>query len=563
MRKKLYGNKNMLLVAIIGLLAILIVLIVKNKTDLKKYSEKGNEYFYSSNFEESIKVYESINKTDKRSAIWPAKISELYLLQDDNENAEKYMKVAMEKEDKSGDAHSILLNNEFLNLKEKFVENRISEEDYTEIFKHAKEDLDMYPENNDIKRVAFAIYLFHGDSINAKKIIDSYATKSFTASELCDKAMMYFQLNDSKSAFSTLIEAYELDKNEMKIYDVVYEAYMSNGNLLNELINLANENNSELFYKLALIKIYVSNIDLNKGEDLLNEIGGMKIENNFIIPQLLMVELLNNKCEFDKEEKIIYDLLNNHSDNYKVNYLTACYWLNKNDIEKAIKYFKIAIKQNEKYLPLYTKLAPDILEMKGEPNKAIPYLHYAIYYEPYNPLTYVNSGYYNLYSMNNSVNALEHFKIAQVFNEDDLELKYQTALVYLSNHNYNEAIEMLNICIEKDSKNIKYHRTLGTTYVISKRQDEAIKEINEAYELDKSNILTLNNLGCYYITVEGDIEKSFKNIELAFKSLKEEHDEYTVKTITENYNKIIDLKKKYEKGKENEVIEIPDFVMFY
>lgn len=563
MSKKLYGNKNMLLVAIIGLLAILIVLILKNKTDLKKYSEKGNEYFYSSNFEESIKVYESINKTDKRSAIWPAKISELYLLQDDNENAEKYMKISMEKEDKNGEAHSILLNNEFLNLKEKFVENRINEDDYTKIYQHVKEALDMYPENNEIKRIAFAIYLFHGDGTNAKKILDSYATKNFTASELCDKAMMYFQMNDSKAAYSTLIKAYELDKNEMKIYDSTYEAYMSNKNILNELIDLANENDSELFYKLALTKIYVSNVDLNKGEELLNEIGSTKLENNFIIPQLLMVELLNNKNQLDKEWDIISDLLNNHSDDYKVNYLTSCYWLSKNDIEKAIKYFKIAIKQNKNYLPLYTKLAPDILEMKGEPNKAIPYLHYALYYSPYNSLTYVSNGYYNLYSMNNSVNALKHFKIAQIFNEDDLELKYQTALVYLSNHNYNEAIEMLNKCIKKDSKNIKYHRTLGTTYVIAKMQDEAIKEINIAYELDKTNILTLNNLGCYYITVEGNIEKSFENIEKSFKSLKEEHDEYTIKTITENYNKITDLKKKYEKGKENEVIEIPDFVMFY
>ncbi|WP_155844750.1 hypothetical protein [Clostridium senegalense] len=45
MSKKLYGNKNMLLVAIIGLLAILIVLILKNKTDLKNIVKKEMNIF--------------------------------------------------------------------------------------------------------------------------------------------------------------------------------------------------------------------------------------------------------------------------------------------------------------------------------------------------------------------------------------------------------------------------------------------------------------------------------------------------------------------------------------
>ncbi|MGL4730521.1 MAG: tetratricopeptide repeat protein [Clostridium sp.] len=563
MSKKLYGNKNIIIFVIVGLLAILAVLIVKNKTDLKKYNEKGKEFFYASNFEEAIKAYESIYNNEKQSAIWPAKISEIYLLQDDKESADSYMKEALEREDKTGEANAIILNNQFIKLKEKYVQNKATKEDYENIINSAEEKVKKYPDNDEIKKITFAIYLFVNDKTKANDIKNQYITNESTAYEFCEKAMMEFELRDIENGMKTLKAAYDLDRDELKIYDTVYKAYIIENNVLDEILELSNNNEDELSYKLWLAKIYASNVNLNKSEQLLNEISTNKEIKNFIIPSLIRMELLTNKDEIDQAEELLKTLLKDYSDDYRVNYIASYHWFKKNDIEKSMKYFRTTIKQNEKYLPLYTNLAPSILEMKGEQNKAISYLHHATYEEPYNSLIYINNGFYSLYSMNNSVVALKNFKIAQVFDRDNLELKYQTALIYLSNHSYNEAIDMLKKCIEKDDKSIKYHRTLGTTYVLAKENDKAIQEINKAYELDKSNILTLNNLGCYYITVESDLDKGFKYIESAFKGIKQSHDEYTIETITENYNKIVELKKKYETGKENEVIEIPDFIMFY
>ena len=39
---------------------------------------------------------------------------------------------------------------------------------------------------------------------------------------------MYMILNDTEKGLATLKAAYDLDKNEIKIYDVVYESYEEN-----------------------------------------------------------------------------------------------------------------------------------------------------------------------------------------------------------------------------------------------------------------------------------------------------------------------------------------------
>jgi len=140
---------------------------------------------------------------------------------------------------------------------------------------------------------------------------------------------------------------------------------------------------------------------------------------------------------------------------------------------------------------------------------------------------------------------------------------YEISLIYLENNNYNKAIQLLQKSIKINDKLAKYHRTLGTAYLLISDNTNAIKEIKAAYALDNKDVHTLNNAGCYYLTVESDLEKSLKNIEEAYKGLNNGDDEYTRKTIKENYDKLLNLKEKYNKGKDNEVIAIPDLTMFY
>ncbi|GAA0123080.1 MAG: hypothetical protein KID00_10545 [Clostridium argentinense] len=563
MKDKLCNNKKIIILIISLIVIISTIIVFNNINSLKKEKIEADNYFYTLKYDEAIDKYKEIGKKENKSPLWDAKISELYLLKKDVENANKYMEESNKKQDKTGDARTIILNNKFNMIKNKLVEGKIEKKDFEDVEKYGEELLNQYKDNKQINKTMFLIYMANGSYDKAKTIVENYPVLNESAYDLAEKARMYMILNDTEKGLATLKAAYDLDKNEIKIYDVVYESYEENKKLIDSIVKLSENNKEELCYKLWLAKIY-SIENPNKGKEIINDaINIVKDDKDFLIGNLLEISILDNNKEYDKSEEKINVLLKNHLKDYRVSSVTAWHYFSKKNFDMALKYAEKSLKENPYYIDNYANLMPDILRAIGEPSSSEPYFYYAIYKEPYNSSIYINKATYDWYANNDSISAVKNFKVAQILKPNMTEFKYQTALIYLSNHSYEEAINILKTCIKENDKSIKYHRTLGTAYLISKKTKEALNEIKISYSLDKNDILTLNNAGCYYITVDGDLERAFENLDAAYKGLKDSDDEYTKDTIKENYNKIVELKNKYVNGKDNEILQIPDFVMFY
>lgn len=558
---KFYNDKKIIIILIVILLIISGAFLFY-KENLKRKVSKAEREFFNCEYDNAIKLYEKLGSKNKKSAYWDAKISEAYLMKKDKSNCEKYMDIALEKQDKDGEGHSIILNNKIILMKENLGSNRFSKEQLISLEKEGQEYLNKYPNNKEIKKMMFLIYMLNNNLEKSENIVENYCTVNDDSFILCEKARMEFILGKSKEGIETLKNAYDKNPGDFKIYDTIFNSYEEDKSVLDNIITLQKENKDNLYYKLSLVRIYLGNNEVAKSEEILNSLDE-NTKNNSIVYKVFKIYLLEAKNDTENANREINDLLKKEPKDYIVNYIAGWYCFRNNELDKALQYGKDSIKENPTYIESYVNLIPEILKVKGNGNLAQPYYHYALYKEPYNTAIYINKGIYSWYNMNNSVEAIGNFRIAQMLKPKDMELSYQTSLIYLANHNYNEAIDILKKIVSIDKDNVIYHRTLGTAYFVAKNYNDSYDQFEIAYELDKKDILTLNNLGCYYIMVDGDIDKGFKYIVTAYKNLNDNYDEYTKNTITENYNKIEQLKNKYNEGKNNQVLEIPDFIMFY
>jgi hypothetical protein len=81
--------------------------------------------------------------------------------------------------------------------------------------------------------------------------------------------------------------------------------------------------------------------------------------------------------------------------------------------------------------------------------------------------------------------------------------------------------------------------------------------------LDQADILTLNNAGCYYITQDSNLSKGEYNLRKAVEGITSTTDSETSRMIKENYKKAKELLDKYNSGKSNQTIKVPNFEFFY
>ncbi|HCQ91151.1 MAG TPA: hypothetical protein DIU45_17380, partial [Clostridium sp.] len=123
-------------------------------------------------------------------SLWDAKISEVYLLKRDIENANKCMEEAVKKEDKTGDAQSIILNNKFNIIKDKLAEGKIEKKDFEIIEKDGEELLKKYSSNKQINKTMFLIYMSNNNYDKAKGIVDNYPILEGSAYDLAEKSRM-------------------------------------------------------------------------------------------------------------------------------------------------------------------------------------------------------------------------------------------------------------------------------------------------------------------------------------------------------------------------------------
>ncbi|WP_294174788.1 tetratricopeptide repeat protein [uncultured Clostridium sp.] len=494
---------------------------------------KAEQYYYDGKLDDAINEYMTM-QNDDIWPIWTVKAAEVYSVQGDVTQSDNLLREAMVKRDKAmlegGDKY-IEQDKELINqvVFTFYINNELDQaESLGEYY------LTKYSTYKPLLKTMFAIYLAKEDTKSAEEIVKSYPVNEEDAYDLAVLAKMEMMLGNYDDGLSNLKKSYNLDKNEIKSFDVIMEtSEFDKDKLLNKLKELSEEAPKEEAYKVWIDEINMldsSNMDLD--EAITNEI--------------------NDNINIEALDK----------DSYVYNYAEAWNYYNKGQYDKALEYCNVAIVANPEYENTFGILMPKILIANGNADKIEGYFRTAIYNEPFNYNLITSMGKVYESDVQNYDKAKASLNFALSLNKDEDALYYDLAFVDMDMENTDEAIKDLNEAISINKDYYKYYRTLGTVYFNDKNYEKAIENIRKAYSLNEKDVLSLNNAACYYIMVDKDIWRGYSNIESAYNDMPSDLDQVSKDLITKNYEKI---KKVYDKyvNDENTAVEINDLELSY
>lgn len=509
-----------------------IQLIMGDKT-VTISNNKAEQYYYDGKFDDAINEY-MLMQNDDIWPIWTVKAAEVYSVKGDIAQADNLLreaivkrdKVMLENEDKYIEQDKELINQVVFTF---YINNELDQaESLGEYY------LTTYSTYKPLLKTMFAVYLANGDTQSAKEIVDLYTVDDESAYDLAVLAKMQIMLGNYDDGLDNLKKSYNLDKNEIKSFDVIMETCaFDKSKLLNEINKLSEENPKEEAYKVWLEEINAldeSNMDLT--ESIIDEI--------------------NTNIDVDNLDK----------DSYVYSYVEAWNYYNKGQYDKALEACNAAIVANPEYENTFGILIPKILIATENSDKVEGYFRTAIYNEPFNYdlITSIGKIYEN--DLQNYDKAKETFNFVLSLSKDEDGLYYNLAFVDLAMENTDEAIKDLKKAISINKNNYKYYRTLGTVYFNNKDYDEAIESIRKAYSLNENDVLSLNNAACYYVMVDKDIWRGYSNIESAYNDMPSDLDQDLKDLITRNYEAI---KKVYDKyvNDESTAINLDNLELVY
>lgn len=537
--KKLIKNKYVEPIITIGLsilFAFVVLISIQSMMGTKTVTitnNKAEEYYYDGKYDEAINEYMTMQKEDAWP-IWTARVAEIYSIQGDITQANNLLKEAIVKRDK------LMLENgdEYLEQDKELINEVVftfyMNNDLEQAESLGEYYLESYNTYKPLLKIMFAVYLANDEKDLAKGIVNSYPVDKDSAYDLATLAKMQIMINDYDNGLENLRLSYEIDKNEIKSYDVIMEAcQFDKEKLLKKVTELSEENPKVEAYKAWI-----------------NEINSFD-EKNIDFSKNVIDEIKNNINTDELEEDSYVDLYIKAWENY-----------NKGQYDKAKEFANEAILANSDYENTYGMLMPNILIATENSDKIEGYIRKAIFNEPYNYNLIVNIAKLYEDKLSNLDKAKYYYDYALTLNKNNDELYYDLALLNLKMDKVDDAILDLNKAIAIDEDKSDYYRALGTIYYNEKEYDKAIENIRKAYSLNEKDVLALNNAACYYITVDKDVWRAYSNIESAYNDMPSSIDSESKKLITNNYNAI---KKVYDKyvNDENTIVDVQGLELAY
>lgn len=525
---------------------------IANKNE--KYNITKNmaeEYYYNADYTKAIAEYKLLDKKDTSSPWTNLSIANIYSVKGDFYNSRLYLAKAKQLLGKDSEALNYFVFTEFMN------------KDYTEALKDGENYLKLFPSNKNLIKTMFTVYMANNQLSRAKTLISTYKVDAKSAYDISEFARMLMIANDNDNGFSQLRKAWDINKDEIKIYDVLAQiSTYKNDWILQYVSNLSTKSPNEACYKMWIAKIY--SLKSDTADDALKILDSIKSENTGKIEiKLIQAAILENTKREAEGDLLIKQVIKDNSNNYSVLHAAGWYYLNKKDYKSAEMYCRQSILNNRNYPDNYGFLMPEILKSKGLSLEGEPYFRTAMLKEPYNYNIMLSTANFYLNTTKNTTKALEYFKLAEIIQPNDPEIKYNMAIINLSNNKNDDAILLLKECIKLSDSVPKYHRTLGTIYMVNGDLKGGLTQIKYAFNSDENDILTLNNAGCYYITGESNLQRGLFNLQKAAEGINSKTDKYTSDTIKANYAKAKKLNDDFQNGTDNETIKIPDFVLFY
>lgn len=553
---KSWKSKNSIIAYVIVLLLTIVGIAGFVQSEQSKMSIAQNtaeKYYYKGDFETAIAEYEKLYKKNTTSPWWKIKIAEIYSVKGEFNTSKSYLEAVKLTNPKQADVLNYIVFTELMN------------KDYSLALKDGEDALKLYPEDKQLIKTMFTVYMFNSQSDAAKALILSYPVDNTSAYDLAEYARMLITVNEWDMGFKNLKAAFDISKEEYKIYDVLAQiSSFDLDNVLEKISALAEKNPKDICYKMWLAKVYsTSATTADSANNILQEFDRNKNDVGTIEIKLIKAAVLQNLNKSDDADALIAEVIKDNPHNYSILHTAAWYYLNKGKTEQALKYCTQSILENKEYPDNYSYLMPKILEQEGKIKESEPYLRTALSKEPYNYNILLNIANLYLNSVKDNTKALEYYSFAEKIRPKDAEIKYSMALVYLKEKDKVNAVKKLQECIKINARIPKYHRTLGAIYLVQGKNSDGIKQTRLAYSLDERDILTLNNAGVYYITVTLDLNRALQNFQAAYEGIDSKSDKYIKDTITSNYKKVKALIDKYNKGKGKEKLTIPPVTLFY
>ena len=551
-------------ITLVILFAFIVTLICKTITGTTSEDQVSiatnvaEDKYYQADYEGAIKEYKKLQE-DKKWPIYIAKEAEVYSVSGDIERSNELLEEAtnIRNELIEGNTTEKYDDAELGNLIAfTYLMNGNNEKalEYGEYFKTAN------PDDKKLQKTMFTIYMVNNKIDKAKNIVDDYKVNKKSSYDLAVLARMNMLIDDWDIGFDYLKKAWKLNKDEIKVFDVIAQITAYNKDeVIMKLNELAKKDPDEVCYKVWLTKYYsMFEETTSEAEKLLDELKGKDV--GTVVFNTVIAKVYQHDGKKEEAEKLLKKIINDES---FIGYHTAAwYYYDMGQYDKAFELCKKSINENKDYPDNYGFLIPEILNKKEEGKVAEGYFRTALYKEPFNYNIMLNIADYYYQTVSDLDTAYYYYNMASLIKPKDAEIKYNKALIDLTNEKTDEAIKLLKECIELDNENTKYHRTLGTVYLNEGKEEDAINEIRLAYAADKSDILTLNNAGCYYITIEQNIERGLTNLKAAYDGITDTTDPEEAKNISDNYQKAKDLYNAYNK-RDGATITIPEFILFY
>lgn len=529
------------------------------QTDVSIASNKGEEYFYEGKYDEAIQEFETLQK-EEEWPIWKVKQAEIYSIKGDYDKSNSLLKEAVivrnkliQKEpDKYLDK-----DNEFMN---EVVYSFFINKEYEQAVSLGEDYILNNEKYKPLMRTMLAIYMSLDEKDNAKEIVEEYKVDENSSYDMSVYANMQMVIGDINGALSTLKEAFELNKDEINILDVVNQlSNYDREEVINTLTELSEDN--DYVYNLFLAKVY--SMDKDKYIEAIDIVDSL--DDSFkesLVYNVLKAQLAYNIGNEEEATDIVNKIVDNKESGYAKYYIEATEYLKQGNYDKAIEYSKKSILENNDYADNYGVLLPEILLAKNDTDSIESYFRTAILEEPFNISMIISIGNFYANNLGQYDKATQYYELASKINPSNAEIYYLLGNMEVNKEKYDTAIEYFEKALSLDNENSKYFRALGTAYYNIGENEKSISNTREAYALDEADILALNNAGCYYMTVEKDVWRGFSNIEAAYEEMPTNIDSDTKKKITDNYNQAKEVFDKYIED-ENIDINIPKLNLFY
>lgn len=555
-----YKNKFLTLkrtkqiIIILGIIFVAVIIPVSYNVYLIKsitiYSNKAEEYYYKGEFDKAILEYKKILDKDN-NYIWYSKIAEIYSLEGNKEESNAYLDKA------AGD------KNKSIELWCQIIFTKFENQDFEGALKTSEEAIKLNPNNKFIVKYSVPVLIANNKINEAKNIVNNYPVDKSSSYDIVELASLYILCGDYGNGFDKLKEAWMVDKDEFKVFDVISQlAAYNKDDIIVKINDLKTKDNSPL-YDLWLAKIYsMSSESAEQGQLILKNIEDKdvgKLEINAIKATILRG--IGEKTEGDA---LMQSVVKDNMGNYRANHIAAWYYFNNKDYVKAEECARKSIVQNKYFADNYGFLMPEILKANNHSNMADAYFRRAMYLEPYNYRIILNKANYTWANGGNLDKVLSDFKLAESIKPNEGEINFNIAQIYVASKKIPEAIDILNKCVAIDPSSVEYRRMLGTLYLIGgKNPSEAKKSLNEALNLNAVDIITLNNVAIAQIYIDGNIENSFATFQKAYNLLNNNPNENTKKIVISNFTKIRDFYNVYKSGKGGEGLKVPSFDVLY